>query len=60
MLNVRVGKIEDVVLDFLCGETGNLVASNLRFCQNERAVTSHMCFRVSICLLINLEKLIKC
>lgn len=49
MFNMRMGKIEDVILDFSCGETGNLIESNLQFCRNEGGVTSHICFKVFAC-----------
>lgn len=55
MFYVRIGKTEDVTLGFSCGETGNLMQSNLQSCHNERGVTPHICFRVTICLQITLE-----
>lgn len=52
MLNVRMGKIEDVILNISYGEIGNLIENYLQFCHNERGGTTHICFRVSVYLLI--------
>lgn len=55
MLSVRTGEIEDVILNISYGETGNLIENYLQVCHNERGVTSHICFRLSVSLLINPE-----